>query len=98
MPNARTMKEGSMKIGASFSYPYEYTYITATPFSWMEASYKYTELKNVLYGPATFSGNQSLKDKGFDVKFRLKKESYFMPEVALGWNDIAGTGLSLIHI
>ncbi len=92
MPNARTMKEGSMKIGASFSYPYEYTYITATPFSWMEASYKYTELKNVLYGPATFSGNQSLKDKGFDVKFRLKKESYFMPEVALGWNDIAGTG------
>ena len=49
MPTARMMKEGSMKIGASFSYPYEYTFITATPFSWLEASYKYTELENQLY-------------------------------------------------
>ena len=32
MPNARLMQEGSMKIGYSSSYPYEYTYITATPF------------------------------------------------------------------
>ena len=36
--HARLMKEGSMKIGDSFSYPHEYTYITATPFSWLEAS------------------------------------------------------------
>ena len=27
MPNARLMKEGSMKIGASFSYPHEYPLI-----------------------------------------------------------------------
>ena len=45
MPNARFMKEGSMKIGFSSSFPNEYTYITATPFSWLEASYKYTEIK-----------------------------------------------------
>ena len=66
MPNARLMTEGSMKIGYSSSYPYEYTYISATPFSWFEASYKYSELKNLLYGPSSYSGNQSLKDKGFD--------------------------------
>jgi len=92
MPTARSMKEGSMKIGASFSYPYEYTYITATPFSWLEASYKYTEVKNELYGPAQYSGNQTLKDKGFDFKLKLKKEGYYIPEIALGWNDLAGTG------
>ena len=49
MPNARFMEEGSMRIGYSNSYPYEYTYISATPFSWLEASYKYTEEKNELY-------------------------------------------------
>ena len=92
MPNARLMEEGSMRIGYSNSYPYEYTYISATPFSWLEASYKYTEEKNELYGPSSYSGNQTLKDKGFDIKIRLLKESYYIPEIAIGWNDLAGTG------
>jgi len=92
MPNARFMEEGSMRIGYSNSYPYKYTYISATPFSWLEASYKYTEEKNELYGPSSYSGNQTLKDKGFDIKIRLLKESYYFPEIAIGWNDLAGTG------
>ena len=55
MPNARLMQEESIKISYSSSYPYEYTYISATPFNWLETSYKYTELKNLKYGPATYS-------------------------------------------
>ena len=111
MPNARLMQEGSMKIGYSNSFPYEYTYITATPFKWLEASYKYTELKNLKYGPSTYSGNQSLKDKGFDLKVKILNETFYLPEISIGWNDLAGTGkfaseyvaatkqiLSLIHI
>ncbi len=92
MPNARLMTEGSMKIGFSSSFPHEYTYISATPFQWLEASYKYTELKNLLYGPSSYSGNQSLKDKGFDLKIRLLRESYYLPDISIGWNDLAGTG------
>ena len=92
MPNARFMTEGSMKIGFSSSWPNEYTYISATPFAWLEASYKYTEQKNLKYGPYSYSGNQTLKDKGFDLKVRLLNESYYIPEVAIGWNDLAGTG------
>ena len=92
MPNARLMQEGSMKIGYSSSYPYEYTYITATPFKWLEASYKYTELKNLKYGPSSYSGNQSLKDKGFDLKVKILNETFYLPEVSIGWNDLAGTG------
>ncbi len=91
MPNARIMKEGSMKIGFSSSYPLEYTYISATPFHWMEAVYKYTEIKNKLYG-TVISGNQSFKDKGFDLKIKLLDESYYLPEVSVGFNDFAGTG------
>ncbi len=86
------MEEGTLKFGFSSSYPNENTFISASPFSWFEATYRYSEVKNLLYGPAFFSGNQSWKDKGFDVKFRLSQESYFIPAIALGLRDIAGTG------
>ena len=59
-------------------YPNEYTSLTASPFNWFEATYRYTEIKNRLYGPSSYSGNQTLKDKGFDVKFLIKKESYYI--------------------
>ena len=93
IPNARFMEEASLRLNFSSSYPYEYTSLTATPFSWMEATYRYTELKNILYGPAIYSGNQSLKDKGFDLKFRLIREGAYIPSIALGLRDLAGTGL-----
>ena len=48
MPTARLMKEGSLKIGISSSYPNEFTYIVATPFSWLETTYRYSEIKNLL--------------------------------------------------
>ena len=40
----------------------------------------------------SFSGDQTLKDKGLDVKFRLLKESFYLPEVSVGFRDIGGTG------
>lgn len=92
IPNARFMQPASMRFSYSSSYPYEYTSLTATPFEWMEATYRYAEIENRLYGPSSYSGNQSLKDKGFDFKFRLLKERNFLPQVALGLRDIAGTG------
>ena len=93
MPTARLMEEGSLKFGFSASYPHEFTYITATPFSWFEATYRYTEQKNLKYGPAAYSGNQSMKDKGFDLKFKLLNESYYFPNLAIGIRDLAGTGI-----
>lgn len=94
LPNARFMKEATVSWNFSGSFPNEYTSITASPFSWLESSYRYTEIKNQKYGPSSFSGNQSLKDKGFDLKIRLSKEGLYMPALALGLQDIAGTGLS----
>lgn len=94
IPSANFMGEGNMRFSFSSSFPNEYTTITATPFAWMEASYRYTEIKNKPYGPSYYSGNQSLKDKGFDIKLRLKKEGHYMPSMALGLRDIGGTGLT----
>tara|TARA_Y100000746_G_C15461463_1_gene431705 strand:- start:183 stop:2318 length:2136 start_codon:yes stop_codon:yes gene_type:complete len=92
-PTARFMDEASLRLNFSSSYPNEYTALSASPFNWLEATYRYTEIKNRKYGPRNYSGNQSLKDKGFDVKIRLKEESTYFPAVALGLRDLAGTGM-----
>ena len=91
-PNAKFMPAASMRFNFSSSFPFEFTTLTASPFSWLEATYRYTEIKNQLYGPFAYSGNQSLKDKGFDLKVKLLNERYYLPAVALGLRDIAGTG------
>ncbi len=93
VPNARFMDPASLRINFSSSYPFEYTALTATPFSWLEATYRYTEIKNRNYGPSSYSGNQSLKDKGFDLKLHLLSEEGIFPSSAIGLRDIAGTGL-----
>jgi len=93
IPTARLMSEGSFKIGFNNSYPYEMTVLGATPFSWLEATFRYTEIKNEKYSPyPTFSGNQTYKDKAFDFKFRLLQETRSIPNVVVGFRDIGGTG------
>ena len=42
---------------------------------------------------STYSGNQTLKDKGFDIKIKVIEESFYLPNVAIGIRDMAGTGL-----
>jgi len=93
MPSARFMDGGSLRLGISASYPNEYTFIVASPFSWFEAGYRYSEVKTRKYGPFAYSGNQTLKDKGFDIKIRVLEESFYLPNVAIGIRDMGGTGL-----
>ncbi|MEL0009852.1 MAG: YjbH domain-containing protein, partial [Flammeovirgaceae bacterium] len=67
--------------------------LTSNPFNWMEASFFYTNIQNrsycgVAYDPVC---KQDYKDKGFNLKLRLKEEGIF-PAIAVGFNDIAGTG------
>ena len=50
--NARFMGPASLRINFSSSHPFEYTSLTATPFEWFEASYRYAEIKNRKYGPS----------------------------------------------
>ncbi len=92
MPNARFMEEASLRFNFSGSFPNEFTALTASPFDWFEATYRYTEIKDKKYGPSAYSSNQSFKDKGFDLKVRAIAESYYFPAVAIGFRDLAGTG------
>ena len=93
-PNARLLQAGSLAFSWSHNEPYLRGSLIAYPFEWMEASYQYTDVNNVLYSEsAAFSGQQSLKDKGFDIKLRILKESQFLPQLAVGLRDLGGTSL-----
>ena len=93
-PNARFLPEGSLAFSWSHYDPYLRGSIVAYPFDWMEASFQYADINNILYSQSkAFSGGQSGKDKSFDVKIRLVEESNLMPNIALGIRDLGGTGL-----
>ena len=93
-PTARFFAEGTLGVTWNRQQPYLRGSIMAYPFSWLEASYQYVDINNVLYSPVfEFSGNQTYKDKSFDFKLRLLEESLYLPQVAVGFRDAAGTGL-----
>ena len=92
-PGARMREAGSFVFHVSRVSPYTNLNVFLQPFDWMEAGFRYTTISNRLYGPAALSGDQSRKDKGFDVKFSLWDENVWRPAVAVGFRDFAGTGL-----
>ena len=93
MPSARFHEPGSLGLSWSHNDPYIRGSVIAYPFSWLEASYGYTDINNALYSNVeSFSGDQSYKDKGFDVKIKLLNESQYLPSIAMGVRDLAGSG------
>ena len=92
-PTARMRELSDFSFTISRVYPYTRGNLFFQPFEWMEAGFRYTNISNRLYGPVSFSGSQAYKDKSIDVKFRLLKESAWLPEFSFGFRDIAGTGL-----
>lgn len=93
-PSARFHPEGTLAFSWTSMQPYLRGSIVAYPFDWFEASYQYADINNKLYSESfAFSGNQTFKDKGFDIKLRLLKETDYVPAIAVGFRDLAGTGL-----
>ncbi len=91
-PTARMAPAGELSVNASRTSPYSRYSLSLQPFEWLEGSFRYTAITNRSYGPESLSGDQSYKDKAVDAKVRLWQESHWLPEVALGFQDIGGTG------
>lgn len=91
-PTARMDPAGTVRTHFSAVYPYSRGTVMLQPLGWLEAGFRYTDMANVLYGPA-IAGSQTLKDKSIDIKVRLRQESANGPQIALGLRDIGGTGL-----
>jgi hypothetical protein len=94
MPSARMHEAGTIGFTWSHADPYLRGSIMGYPFDWFEASYQYTDVNNKLYSDSPeFSGKQSYKDKSFDAKFRLFKETTLIPQLAVGFRDFGGSSL-----
>ena len=89
MPTARLLNESSTTLTLYNGNPDKKITLTMTPYNWFEASVFYTSIEGRPYPGFEY---QDYKDKGFNAKFRLKDEGYF-PALAIGFNDIAGTGI-----
>ena len=92
-PTARMAPAGELSVNANRTEPYSRYSFSAQPLDWLEGTFRYTAITNRPYGPESFSGSQSYKDKAVDAKVRLYEESHWLPQVALGMLDLGGTGL-----
>ena len=93
-PSARTLEEGVHGVTLYKGTPNQTITLSANPFNWLEASFFYTNVTDrpYCYEFADVVCQQDFKDKGFNVKARLKEQGVF-PAVAIGLNDLAGTGI-----
>lgn len=92
-PTARMAPAGEFSFNANRTEPFSRYSLSLQPLDWLEATFRYTAITDVTYGPAAISGSQSYKDKSVDGKVRLLKESHWLPQLALGFQDVGGTGL-----
>ena len=93
IPTARFYNEGVHGISLYDGTPDSKITLTSSPYDWMEASFFYTNIDGLPYCSVTYDPvcGQDHKDKGFNIKIRLKNEGY-LPAIAIGLNDLAGTG------
>jgi hypothetical protein len=91
--SARAKPDGHFEVGYSIVDPYKRYYITLQGLSWLEGTFRYTEIRNQLYSPfASFSGTQSFKDRGADITVNLLEEHKYLPAIAVTLQDGLGTG------
>ena len=92
-PTARMRPDGEFGFGASTVRPYNQLLFFLQPLPWLETSIHYVDITNRFYGAEDFSGGQHYKHRGVDGKVRLLSEGEYWPSIALGVQDIGGTGL-----
>jgi hypothetical protein len=93
-PTSRMANEGNLSINYTDNQEYRFWSVSIQLFDWLESTVRYSDIRTRLYSDDPgFSNDQTLKDKGIDVKFRLIQETEYLPQVAVGFRDFGGTGL-----
>ena len=93
-PSARTYDEGVYGLTTYVGDPNQTVTLSASPFNWFEASFFYTNVQDrpYCYDFTSEICLNDFKDKGFNVKLRLKEQGK-LPAIAVGLQDFAGTGI-----
>ena len=91
---ARFGSDGGLEGGTTFIDPYRRWYFRLTLVPWFEGTFRYTDIRSRFFSNIVeFSGSQTFKDRGADIKVRIWPESRYVPAIALGLQDGLGTGL-----
>ncbi len=93
MPTGRMAPEGEFNFSVTGSDEYLFYNVTLQLMPWLETTIRYTRVHDLPYSLSFPDVDNEYTDKGIDFKFRLWEESEYMPEIALGVRDFAGTGL-----
>lgn len=86
MPSGEMLPEGQFTTAFSYFGGQGRLTLAFQPTDWMTLGFRYV-------GISGFRGQSVRYDRNFDVRFRLLKETRRRPNVVLGLQDFAGTGL-----
>lgn len=85
--NARFHEDGTLDVGYSRVYPHTNYYVNFQFLPWLESTFRYVGIDN------DQGGSETRYDRNIDLKVRLLQESDYLPQLALGLQDIGGTGI-----
>ncbi|WP_341486016.1 YjbH domain-containing protein [Thioclava sp. GXIMD4215] len=89
MPSAEMLPDGQTAFSYSYTSGISRYNLTFQAFPWLSATFRYSGIKDLdLYGFDTYY------DRSFDLRLRLLKEGHYTPQITLGLQDFAGTGLN----
>jgi hypothetical protein len=86
-PSARMAPDGELSVGASFLRNNQHYNMGFQILPWLEGSFRYSGLQRFQPGYPVYY------DRAFGVKARLWNEGDILPAVAVGIDDIVGTGV-----
>jgi hypothetical protein len=85
MPNALMFDEGHYSFTGQLKAPDDRITLNIQPLPWFEGSFRYAIIDSY------HSPGNDLFDRSFDFKVRLFNQRDYMPSIAVGVRDIAGT-------
>jgi hypothetical protein len=87
MRNARFRPDGVIEAGASLRHQRRFWFLGFQALPWLETTFRVSERLNGTTGEGMAS------DRSFDIKIRLWEENDWRPALAVGIQDVAGTGI-----
>jgi hypothetical protein len=87
MRNARFRADGVVEAGAAWRNQRRFWFVGFQALPWLETTFRVSERLNGTTGSGIVS------DRSFDIKIRLWDEQEWRPALAVGIQDIAGTGI-----
>ena len=88
MPTAEALPDGQIAVGISSFGGNTRTTLTFQATPRISASFRYVGIRN-----ANLAGFETYRDRSFDFRFLVNRESKYLPAVTVGLQDFAGTGI-----